>query len=513
MVTRTKKVAGVTVAKSDALGITLHQTTAKYTAAAMKSYGTEVVEQRAIPDFRDGLKPVHRMILWAMYKMGIHNNSGYKKSARTVGEVLGKYWPHGDVSTYGAMVSMAGTKFQGQKSGWATRNCSTPLIEGQGNWGDFIDAAAAMRYTEARLSKFSDLYLLDPDYLAVMDYVPNYDDSEKIPVVLPAKIPLVLLNGFNSIAVGVAAGSPPLALEGVLKLTKKALSGEPVTLKDCVRNLKFDYPYGGVCLTEPRDLVPVFKGKGSASFMPAYDLDEAKKTLTFVDVCPGLTSSGSVGNWLERMVGLKTVATVDDDTGKLGARYTVVFNRALNGAALDAAIDECLDLSVRSDSYDIGVTIRDTVGRASFRRASVPDVFNMWAEWRIQVEVKVLNRLISIQDQLKARQELLLLAVENLDTIIKALRVKQDKVVLLIGGVEKEVDASAHFLMKALKITLEQANSILDMKVRQLRSMEKTRILAKIKEHNLSIKSLTAYLKVPHTRVIEDLDNLQKIEF
>lgn len=499
---------------SSALGITLHQTTATYTADAMREYGTEVVEQRAIPDFRDGLKPVQRMALWSLRKLGMHSTSGFKKSARVVGEIIGKFHPHGDGSAYQAMVGIAGTKYQDKSlgKGWAGRNCAVPLVEGVGNWGDFIDSAAAYRYTECRLSKFSDMYLLDPDYLAVMDYVPNFDDSEKVPVVLPAKVPVVLLNGFSSIAVGVSGSSAPFGLPGVLKLTRKALEGAEVTIRDCVRTLTFDYPYGGVCISEPKDLVPVFKGKGSAAFMPTYELSDDQKTLTFINVCPGLMSSRSIETFLDKLSLVRGVATVDDDTNKRGARYVVTFARTLKGPELEAAIDHCLDISIRSDSYDIGITIRDPLGRASFRRASIPEIFKLWAEWRLDIEVKVIARLILLQEKHKARQELLLLAVDNLETIIKALRVKQATASVTINGEVSEVDASAAYLMKALKISLEDANSILDMKVRQLRAMERTRILAKIKEHLVEIKHLKVYHKAPHTRVIEDLDRMMTVE-
>ena len=503
------------------LGIKLHQTSVGYTADAMREYGSEVVEQRAIPDYRDGLKPVQRMALWAMYKLGIHNNGGYKKSARTVGDVIGKYHPHGDQSVYQAIVGITGTKFQGKREGWATRNCSTPLVEGQGNWGDFIDDAAAMRYSECKLSKFSDLMLLDPDYLAVMDYVPNYDDSEKVPVLLPAKLPVVLLNGFSSIAVGVSGKSPPFHINGVLELTRRALRGEDITIKDCVKNLKFDFPYGGVCISEKRELVPLFKGKGSAAFMPEYELSSDKKTLTFKNVCPGLMSAASVEKFQERLSNVKGVAHVDDDTSKYGARYVVTFARTITGQALETAIDACLDESVRTDDYDIGITVRDPKGRATFKRSNVPEMLKLWAEWRIDVEVKVLNRLIGIQEQAKARQELFLLAVDNLDIIIKSLKVKEDKVEVKVMGKDPKtgkqvpstvtVDGSAAYLMKALKLTVEQANLILDRKVRQLRAMERNSILARIKEHKAELKRLNADLKVPHERVLRNLDGFEKV--
>lgn len=654
------------------LGVLEKETLAQFSARAMKIYGVEVVEQRAIPDYRDGLKPVQRCLLWAAYKLGLHSNAGFKKSARLVGDVIGKYHPHGDClsgdtrvpllngdiktlqeltqwgvpqevlaydtehnkfvpgvahsfrvgqrtnhiykihfnelviectgnhpfysplhgwvaadsiapgdellgveviqplavisddtfpevltvtkvenllnqepedfydftvelyenmlvllggnpdsfmslvahnsSAYQALVGMSGTKFQGERKGWATRNTSTPLYEGVGNWGDFIDPAAAYRYTEGRLSKFSDKIMLDPDYLAVMDYVYNYDESEKIPLVLPAKLPVILLNGFTSIAVGVAGGSPPFHIKGVIELTKQALRGEPITLKDCVKTLKFDYPYGGVCISEPKDLVPLFRGKGSSLFMPQYSLDEVKRTLTFQNVCPGLMSSSSIEKFLENLASLKGVASVDDDTNKHGARYVVGFQRGLSQADLNDLIDKCLELSVRSDSYDIGITIRNPTG-AEFKKVSIPEIFELWAKWRIEVEVRVLKRLISLRNDALAKQELLLLAVDNLEIIVQSLRVKQAVVKVKIEGALVEVDGSAAFLMRNLSITLDQANSILDMKVRQLRALERTKILEKIKEIKVALRELKLDLKVPHERIIKDLDALDISEF
>jgi DNA gyrase/topoisomerase IV subunit A len=135
----------------------------------LKTYGQDVVEQRAVPDYRDGLKPVHRFILWACYGLGLKYGTPFKKAARTVGETIGKFSPHGDQATYDAMVLMAGVRSEDGKS-WTSKNSSVPLIEGYGNWGDNVDNAAAMRYTEARLSEFSTKYILDPIYLAVSDY-------------------------------------------------------------------------------------------------------------------------------------------------------------------------------------------------------------------------------------------------------------------------------------------------------------------------------------------------------
>lgn len=513
-VAATPKLAGVVkaVAGHQVLGIRQQQTLAKYTGDSMLEYGSEVVEQRAIPDYRDGLKPVHRMLVWAAYKMGNHNNKGFKKSARLVGETLGKFHPHGDMSIYNALVGMAGTKFQGKEDGWATRNISTPLFEGKGNWGDFVDSPAASRYTEVRLSRFSDMFLLDQDYLAVMDMIPNYDESEQVPVILPAKVPVVLLNGFSSIAVGVAGASPPFALKGVLTLTRKALSGDKITIKDCVKHLVPDYPYGGECISDDASMAEVMKGKGSASYIPAYEVNQKERTVTFTSVCPGLMSPRAIQTFLEKLAANKRVAHVDDDTDKKGVRYVVQAARGVVGAALDALAEELVDIAVRSESYFIGITMRQPDGTAKFKSSNVVDIFTLWSAWRLEVEIKVLHRLISIQNKKLERQQLLLTAVDNLDTIVKSLKLKTADVDMKINGEIRSVDCSTAFLMKMLKITFEQANHILDMRIRQLRSMERTTILAAIRVIETEIKALNKYLKDPKVRILENLSEIEKLK-
>lgn len=652
------------------LGRTDKLNLADFSANSIKVYGSEVIEQRALPDYRDGLKPVHRYCLYAMYKLHINSSGGFKKSARIIGDVIGKYHPHGDQclkedtlvyllngtietikslterdaveqwvlaydentsevvpalahswrigqktkitykitlsdnsivectnnhpfysihdygwvkakdlrvgdtllggqitpelikslnflykltvssieivehkvevtmydftvdtyanmliptkfhkdgsltmlathnSAYQALVGITGVKKQGVAKGWNSRNCNVPLVEGAGNWGDFIDNAAAYRYTECRLSKFSDLMLLDPDYMAVIDYIPNYDDSEKMPVILPAKLPVMLLNGYQSIAVGVAASCPSFTLESVIDLTKKALSKDKITAKDCAKTLKFEFPYGGNCESDLEELIPVFQGKGSASFIPSYSVDQAKKTLTFTSVCPGLMSSGTLQTFLEKLASLKSVKSVDDLTDKKGINYVVVFQRSIKD--INPVVDECLNLAARTDSYDIGVTLRNSDGSASFMKTSIPKMLEMWVVWRIELELKVIRRLLLIQKDKLEYNSLLMLAVNNLDIIIASLQVKKDTVNVKIDGVVTEVNASAAYLMKHLKITFAQAMLILNLKLISLRSMEASKIKQTIMGIKQQIKTLEKDLKTPQDRIIKELDALTK---
>ena len=199
-------------------------------------YSMSVIVSRALPDVRDGLKPVHRRVLFGMYELGVFSNRPYKKSARIVGEVLGKFHPHGDTSVYDAMVRMA--------QDWSLRY---PLIDGQGNFGQMDgDNPAAMRYTEARLKKIAEEMLTDLDKETV-DYQLNFDDSLQEPVVLPSKIPNLLLNGTSGIAVGMATNMPPHNLNEVVDGIIAYIDNREITIEELMKFIKApDFPTGGV---------------------------------------------------------------------------------------------------------------------------------------------------------------------------------------------------------------------------------------------------------------------------
>ena len=454
----------------------------------LKAYGQEVVEQRAVPDYRDGLKPVHRFILWSCYSLGLKHGTPFKYAARTVGDVIGKYSPHGDQSTYGAMVGMTGVKSDDGKV-WTSRNSCVPLIEGYGNWGDNLDSAAAMRYTESRLSEFSTKYLLDPVYLAVSDYVDNFSGDEKVPLVLPSKLPVLLLNGSVSIAFGVSAECPSFAASGIVKLVKLCLSGTTITAKHCTDSLQFAPVFGGVCTSDKKAVYEFHKhGTGSLTFRPEIAVDEKKRTVTIVSSCPGLSSRTSWDTLVERLSQLREVKYVSDATDRHGFKFEVVADR---GVAFDTFVPMIEDLLVRKYSYSIGVTRRE-LDSVTFKRTSAAEIIKDWCAWRIELEAKVIKYLIGLENKKLQRFKLLLLAVDSLKIIVASL--------------SKE-DSAAH-LVQHLKITLEDANTILDMKVRQLKTLERKKILTNISETTAEIKSLTTSLKNPTTRVLKELDSI-----
>lgn len=469
--------------------LTVVENIANIARAKLLTYGTEVVEQRAVPDYRDGLKPVHRFLLWASYGLKLHHTSSFKKAARTVGETLGKYSPHGDTSTYDAMVKMAGTKDDDGKK-WITRNSPVPLIEGYGNWGDNVDGAAAYRYTEGRLSKFSDMYLLDPVYLAVSDYHDNFSGDEKVPYVLPAKVPVLLFNGSVSIAFGVSAECPPMHPTGVLKLVRECLSGATITYKNCLKDLKFNPTYGGQCISGTEELTAFYKtGKGSVSFLPMFEIDPAKKILALVSACPELTSKTSFDGLMAKLVALPEVKSVADVTDKISFRLEVIPNRGLTAEQFEGLVENVKRLCERRASFDMGVTVRTPDG-AKFERTNIPKLIKDWCAWRVQLEVRVIKYLLVEEEKKLARQNLLLLAANSLDVIFKALK----------------VDDSSAYLVKYLKITAEQAHDILEFRVRQLKTLEIVSINKAIKEIEGRIRKLNADLKKPATRVIADID-------
>ncbi len=221
--------------------------------SAYIDYSMSVIVSRALPDVRDGLKPVHRRVLFGMSDLGVMSNRPYKKSARIVGEVLGKYHPHGDTSVYDAMVRMA--------QEWSLRY---PLVDGQGNFGSIDgDSPAAMRYTEARLTKIAEETLSDIDKETV-DFQPNFDDSLSEPVVLPTRIPILLVNGASGIAVGMATNMPPHNLSEIIDATIAFIDNRNLTTDEILGYIKGpDFPTGGIIYGEQgiRDACETGRGR------------------------------------------------------------------------------------------------------------------------------------------------------------------------------------------------------------------------------------------------------------
>lgn len=417
-------------------------------------YGMYTIENRALPDFRDGLKPSHRRLLWGMYRANFTSSGNFRKSARTLGETMGKYHPHGSQGLYSAMQTLV--------------NANEPLIEGSGSWGSYVgEPAAAERYTEARLSKFAEQNLLDPVYLRCVPIVPNYDGEFEEPVYLPAKLPVLLINGSEGIATGCSNLIPSFSTDSVVALTKLALK-KKITAQDCFNTLEFSFPYGGVEVNDDDDLLNFYKtGNQSLLFMPDYELN--KNVLVFTTTAPRF----NIENVLSAIAELKEVKAVDDFSEGESIRFQVEFRA--KGEPSEELVETIEDIATTRLNCQTLITIRDKSGEhAEFKRTTIPVIINSWIKWRIQLEQLVIKELIRVEQEKLERQELLELAVLNRKLIIEALD-KPDP---------------AKYLTSSLKIDLARANRILDLKVRMLAKLELAPIRTKIKEIKTTISVL-----------------------
>lgn len=436
------------------------------------SYGKETIEQRALPDYRDGLKPVHRRILWSMYKMGLKSNGPYKKAARVIGDVLGKYHPHGDQAAYQAMVTMA--------------NFSEPLVDGQGNWGTYDKEAAAYRYTEARLTKYAENYLLDPDYLAVIPYVGNYDGSEIEPVILPSKLPNLLLNGSEGIATGCSSLIPSFSFESVKELVIKALEGKKVNAKLCKDTLEFKFPYGGKTCSSDRELLEYFKtGYKSLSFQPDYEKYASK--ITFTSIAPRFNPPKVLS---EKIGNLTGVADIEDKRTKKRIHYDVSLKRNLRIEDKDRLLSKIDSIVTTTLPCQTNITIRHSDGEnVSFAQTNIPKILKKWLNWRIKLEEKVLNRLISIEREYLKKQKWILFAVQNRKEIIKAL----------------DSDDPKQYMIDELEMSEEQADFTLNLQLKRLAKLEEGGVKKKIKQHRKTIKDYKYKLENINETIIEQL--------
>lgn len=454
----------------------------RYTEEAMILYGSTSIEDRALPDFRDGFKPVQRRVLYSIYKLGLTSKSAPKKSSRIVGDTLGKFHPHGDSSVYSTMVNMV--------------NSPKPTIFGDGNWGSLTDGAAAHRYTNAKLSKYGEKIFFNSDYMKVTKMYPNYDGTLEEPVVLPSLLPNVLVNGTFGIAVATTSHIPPFKIKGLSVLIQMLLQGKSVDEKDCMKHLKFNYQYGGHPNIKEKELRVEMRrffktGEGSVYFEPEYTYDEKSRKLRIT----GFPTRVDVVKALAKIVEHPAVSHAEDATDKFTTReqFEVFFKRK----ASEEDIEDVLSFFCQKHTYKVNVTVRKynpdkEETRAKFKSVGIPKLLEKWVKWRVALEKRVLNlQLKQIKTEI-SYSELMVLAVDNRKVILASLEAKN----------------SAEFLMKKLKITEEQANTILDLRIRSLRSMDKTKLVDKLEQQKKTESEILHYLKKPNKKVSKDLTKL-----
>lgn len=465
----------------------------KFTSESLTIYGTYVVMNRAIPELRDGLKPVHRAVMWSMFELGIGPNAKAAKAARVVGDAMGKYHPHGDASIYDSMVGLA--------------NYNPRLVEGTGNWGTPDDGAAAMRYTEANYSHYANLFLLDKDYLKAVTLTDNFDNTLKIPLNLPALLPNMLLMGNPTApAYGTRAGNPPMCMSGMVKLLYNAFKkGKPVTLKGCVKHLYVDYVFGCNNMYTDKEWIEYLKtGRGSLKFCPVIDAvweheekDRAKKIL-IRSYSPGFRDN-SIKKKLEAILNLDSVSNVlpacgenDDRAGKFGALYIIEPARGLDEDDFYELADKIEKLLTHSESYSPGAVIKNEKS-AKFKVPSVVELINLWMVYRVKLEHKNIDILTADRQHKLEHQELLMYAIDRKDDILRVLK----KVL--------ESSKPDEALAKALKIDLSMAKRLLDLQLRRLAKLERPPIAKAIKDLKSELKILTKDKKDPTQRIAAHL--------
>ena len=464
----------------------------EYSEVMQKSfidYAMSVIVSRALPDVRDGLKPVQRRVLYDMYELGIRSDRPYRKSARIVGDTMGKYHPHGDSSIYEALVVMA----QEFKKG-------VPLIDGHGNFGNIEgDGAAAMRYTEARLQKITQEAFLEDLDKNVVDFVPNFDETEKEPSVLPCKIPNLLVNGSEGIAVGMATSIPPHNLGEVIDAMKAYMQDESISTKELMRYLKGpDFPTGGI-VTNKDELVSIYEtGAGKIRLRGRVETEKGKggRTNVVITEIPYTMIGANIGKFLADVAALaeskKTADIVDisNQSSKEGIRIVIELKR-------DADVDNFIGLLYKKtrleDSFGVNMlAIADgrpeTMGLKQILKANV--------EFQFEINRRKYETLLEKEQNRREIQEGLIKACNVIDLIIEILRGSRDramaKACLVEGNTEGISFKSKESAVMAgyLRFTDRQADAILDMRLYKLIGLE---IEALVKEHEETLANIYRY--------------------
>ena len=468
------------------------ETLSSYGGRALRQYGSYVVEDRAIADYRDGLKPVHRAILWSLSDLNLRPGGGFKKSARTVGDALGKYHPHGDAACYGAMVTIA--------------NTVPPAVAGQGNWGKPDKPAAAMRYTEAKMSKFTGMFLLDNDYLEVTPMVDNFSNDMKLPLYLPALLPYMLFNGsVPPPAYGVKCGNPSFSFSSVSKIVIDMLNGTEYDAKKMAKVLEVRHEFGCTDVSPDSDFLQlVSTGRGKVTYQPLMHIDEKSRTITVQTYVPGgFSNTKGITSKLEKIANITGVTSASNGSGKKnklagphGAAF-IVKCRCSEDALYDIA--KQVEKEVTSGvNYMLGVTIRNADKPNTFKYLNYVQYFKAWVAYRIKLEVRMLKNKIEKAEKLLHLNELYLWAVDNMKQLLAAL-----PKILTADDPDKQ-------MAKMFKIPVEDAKIILDRQVRKLAKLERAGLVAKIKEIKAEIADYRRGLKEPGKYAAADTDRRVK---
>ncbi len=487
----------------------------EYSELMQKSYidyAMSVIIARALPDVRDGLKPVQRRTLYDMYELGIRYDKPYRKCARIVGDTMGKYHPHGDSSIYEALVVMSQDFKKGQT-----------LVDGHGNFGSIEgDGAAAMRYTEARLEKITqDVYLADLDK-DVVDFGPNFDETEKEPLVLPVRLPNLLVNGADGIAVGMATSIPPHNLCEVADAVKAYMDHNEITVPELMQYIKGpDFPTGGIVVNKD-DLCQIYEtGTGKIRLRGKVEIEKGKagKTNLVITEIPYTMVGANIGKFLNDVASLveskkaPEITDISNQSSKEGIRIVLELKK---GADVENLINMLYKKTRLEDTFGVNML---AVADGRPETLSLKQIIEHHVEFQFEVCTRKHRNLLTRELDKKEVQEGLMKAVDVIDLIIEILRgsrnQQQVKDCLTMGiteGIRFKSKASEK-RAKNLMFTQRQAQAILEMRLYKLIGLE---MEALIKEHEETLKKIASYEDILNhydsmARVIQkDLDRIKK---
>lgn len=475
-------------------------------------YAMSVIVARALPDVRDGLKPVQRRTLYDMYELGIRYDKPYRKCARIVGDTMGKYHPHGDSSIYEALVVMA----QEFKKGMT-------LVDGHGNFGSIEgDGAAAMRYTEARLAKLTqEVYLADLDK-NIVDFGPNFDETEKEPEVLPVRIPNLLVNGAEGIAVGMATSIPPHNLGEVVDAVKAYMKNSDISTKGLMKFIKGpDFPTGGIVVNKD-DLAAIYEtGTGKIKLRGKVEVEEmkgGKKRLVITEIPYTMIGAG-IGKFLNDVCALveskKTTDIVDisNQSSKEGIRIVIDLKK---GADVENLTNMLYKKTRLEDTFGVNML---AVANGRPETMGLKKIIEHHVDFQFEMATRKYQTLLGKEQDKKEIQEGLIKACDVIDLIIEILRgsqsVKDAKACLTRGETEniRFKSGISKKMAAMLRFTERQATAILEMRLYKLIGLE---IEALQKEHEETLQKIARYEDIlDHYEsmadvIIEDLDAIKK---
>ena len=438
----------------------------EYGRSLMKEYGAHTVLNRALTDYRDGLKPVHRRILWGAYREGYSHTKNPVKAAKIIGNVMGNFHPHGEMAIYDAMETMA-------------RKVPYAMLDGTiSNFGSITDSKAASRYVETRLTKYADTVLLDKKYIDIIPMVPNYDGKDKEPLYLPALLPNLLMNGAEGIAVGVRTGIPPVHPESIIKSAIAYMkTSQPITSDQILADIAFNFAIPCDCLSTMDDVKSWLSyGVGSLKFGPIYNWDANSRTLTITGV-PVPFNWDNISSKLlyspEKSARsafdfTKYIASAMDSTDKNsdGVEFEIKFKAAIDDNQT-VVLAKVLKLFNQSYSTYSSFTIRNSETDIQFGFEPMPNLLMRWCQYRVDLEKRYQRYHITELAVEFQKQKLMMFARQHIDLII---------------AIVKTSSKPAEELVAKLKITPEIAKQILDLALRQLTRISINSIQQKMME-------------------------------